>query len=158
MRTIVTTAATALALALATFTTPAMADQYVPHRGDRGQETGQYQDYGTAPDFRGGPSRGEYDHNRRAEGRYDFDRQEGAYRNWEDGWSRPGHERFGNGRTLHPWKMIRRLERQGFYGVRGLRPSERGWGWRAFAFTYRGQPVLLRINPYSGAVIDVRRV
>jgi hypothetical protein len=48
------------------------------------------------------------------------------------------------------------VEAQGFYGVRGLREARWGKGYRAFAYNFRGRPVMLRINPYNGRVMDVR--
>ena len=55
-------------------------------------------------------------------------------------------------------QIVRRLERQGFYGVQGLREARWGWGLRAYAYDRRGRPVMLRVNPYSGRVIDLRYV
>ncbi len=159
MNKFVTTAATALTLSLLGLASPAMADradgndrshgQY--ENGGEGSGYGQQSGYGRQDDgYRGG--------DRRRDGRQDFDRQEGNSDRWERGWGRGGYENFHNDRPMPYWRLVRRLEQQGYYGVRGLRMSHHGFGLRAFAFNYRGMPVMLRVNPYSGRVLDVRYV
>lgn len=172
MRKLVTAAAAALTLSTMALATPAFADHeddgYRPGRpnvdqpykgpnagpgyGNPGYGNPGHKDYDD--DYRGDNHRGD----RWRDRRFDFDRHGGRFDSWERGW-RHDH-RWGprHGQSLNYWQIVRRLERQGFYGVRGLRPARHGWGWRAFAFTGRGHPVMLRINPYTGRVIDIRYV
>jgi hypothetical protein len=100
-----------------------------------------------------------FDGDRRFNPRFNFDLQFGNFDRWERGW---GHGNWGNQHRFHQpmnhWRLVRVLERQGFYGVRGLRQARWGFGYRAFAFNQRGRPVMLRINPYSGRVMDVRYI
>ena len=112
----------------------------------------------------GGPGYdGQRDHHgdrdyRHGDRNYDWNRQEGGSDRWERGWGRGGWEQNHHGRQLSYRQLVRRLEAQGYYGVRGLRDSRHGWGLRAFAFNYRGRPVMLRVNPFNGRVLDVRWV
>lgn len=170
MRTLVTAAATAIALTMS-LAAPALADQYngprgagpgyvpptqgQPYDNGYGGEGGEgHGDYGRGGDFgRGGPG---YDGGRG--GRYDFGRDEGRFDIWERGWDRRGEGEWRDHRTLNYWQLVRRIEFQGYYGVRGLRPARWGFGWRAFAYTGRGRPVMIRVNPYNGRVLDVRRL
>ena len=69
-----------------------------------------------------------------------------------------GFNQFRHHVPLSYSQLTRRLQAQGYYGVRGLRKSNFGLGWRAFAFTGRGRPVMLHINPYTGRVLNVRYV
>ena len=128
---------------------------------DRGYEDRGYDDRGF--DNRGFPGR-DYD-NRRFDRdgnfsiTFDFGRQNGAFDRWERGWGQGGYrDQYQFQQPLNYWRLNRRLEAQGFYGVRGLRPARWGFGYRAFAYNYRGQPVMLRINPYTGRVLDVRYI
>ena len=169
MRNYVTAAATALTLGFFALATPAMADQ-LQLRGDGPFQPGQYQGYGNGDQGHG--NRGAYDNRndgwrndggRNDGGRnddrdQDWNRQEGNFDRWEHGWGRAGWDNDRHGNALPYWRLVRRVEQQGYYGVRGLRPSHGGWGYRAFAFNYRGHPVMLRINPYNGRVLDVRYV
>jgi hypothetical protein len=158
MRQLVTIAATALTLSMLSLATPALADHNVPggngpnnqyqnnqydndngHRGDRGRDDGYRGDRGRDRSF-------------------NFDRQERNFDRWERGWGNHGYNQFRHQRPLSYWQLTRRLQAQGYYGVRGLRKSHFGYGWRAFAFTGRGRPVMLQINPYSGRVLNVRYV
>jgi hypothetical protein len=146
MRKLVTIAATTLALSTLGLAAPAFAD----HNGYGINQGNQY-------DYDGG-ERGDNGRGYGNDRNYDFGRHEGNFDRWERGWDR--HE-FGESRhhgKLSYWRIVRRLEAQGFYGVRGLRPSRYGFGWRAFAFTGRGRPVMLHINPYTGRVLNVRYV
>lgn len=110
-------------------------------------------------DFRGG--RGFDDHrfdgDRRFNRNFNFNLHLGSFDRWERGW---GHGNWQNQyrfqQPMNTWRLVRRLEAQGFYGVRGLQKARFGFGYRAFAFNYRGQPVMLRVNPYTGRVMDVR--
>jgi hypothetical protein len=90
--------------------------------------------------------------------RFDFGRQYGNFDRWERGWGYGGYDNFRNHRPLNRWQIVRMLERQGFYGVRGLQKARYGFGLRAFAFNTRGRPVMLRINPFTGRVMDARYV
>jgi hypothetical protein len=100
-----------------------------------------------------------FDGDRRFNRNFGFDRHFGNFDRWERGWD---HGNWNNQYRFHQplnhWRLVRVLERQGFYGVRGLRKARFGFGYRAFAFNYRGMPVMLRINPYTGRVMDVRYI
>ena len=161
MRKLVTLAATALTLGALSFATPAFADQSY---GEGGYN--QNNQYSNGQHSNGQYPNGQYGGDRHDDGQAyggdrsrNFDRQEGNFDRWERGW-KPGFggASYGYGQPLNYWQLTHRLERQGYYGVRGLRQSRFGFGWRAFAFTGRGQPVMLRINPYTGRVLDVRYV
>ena len=156
MRKLVTATATALTLGFLTFATPAMADQNYPNQGGYGQHQGQYQNNGQGQNYGQGED-GYRGADRSRNDRFDFGRHEGNSDRWERGWGTQGFDNFRHGRPLPYWRLVRRLEQQGFYGVRGLRMSPRG-GLRAFAFNYRGRPVMLRVNPYTGRVLDTRYV
>lgn len=135
MRKFVTAAATVLTLGVMALASPAMADQYGKQYGNQGYHDLQ----------RGGEYR-------------DFSRYDRSFDRWERGWGRGERDYRHHDRTLSHWQIVRRLERQGFYGVRGLREARWGWGLRAYAYDRRGRPVMLRVNPYNGRVIDLRYV
>ncbi len=99
-------------------------------------------------------------HDRRFDDRrFNFQLHFGNFDRWERGW---GYGNYHNQYRLHQplshWQIVRRLERQGYYGVRHLQRARGGFGYRAFAFTHRGRPVMLRINPFTGRVMAVRYV
>lgn len=146
MRKFVTAAATALSLGVLAFASPASADQsYGKQGGYASQEHYGYQS-----------GRGGYgNHGERDQ---DWGRHERGFDRWERGWGRGDRDYGQHERGLSHWQIVRRLERQGFYGVRGLREARWGWGLRAFAHDRRGRPVMLRVNPYNGRVIDLRYV
>lgn len=148
MRKLVTIAATALTLSALSLATPAFADHN--DAGGNGRNN-QYQNSQHDNDdaYRGDRGR---------DRSFNFGRHEGNFDRWERGWGDRGFGEYRHHRPLSYWQLTRRLERQGYYGVRGLRKSHFGWGYRAFAFTGRGRPVMLHINPYSGRVINVRHV
>jgi hypothetical protein len=159
MRNLVTAAAAALALTLSA-AAPALADH---GNNNNGPYNGQTPGYGQAPgygqpydeDGRYGNPRGP----RHGQGdRFDFDRHEGGFDRWERGWDRHGFRDHYRHKPLNHWQLIRRIEWQGYYGVRGLRPTRYGFGWRAFAYTGRGRPVMIRVNPYTGRVMAVRQI
>jgi hypothetical protein len=161
MRKLLTTAAAALMLSTMGLAAPALAD-HDDGRGYRGGNNDQgYQQQGQPPGDRGFRDRDYGDdgrgYGRRGE-RFDFDRHERRFDDWERGWRRDGYHQHGRHGALPYRILLRRLAQQGYYGVRGLRPSRFGFGWRAFAFTGRGHVVMLRINPYTGRVLDVRFV
>lgn len=186
MRKYVTAAATAFTLGFLGLAAPAMADQYQVYgnQGQQGQyqvgpyqggqyQGGQYQGaqgqgYGNGyqpAGHAGGdgwydPSErdGRGDGWRRRDRDYDWGRQEGNFDRWEHGWNRGGWDNDRYAVALPYWRLVRRLEQQGYYGVRGLRESRYGFGYRAFAYNFRGIPVMLRINPYNGRVLDVRYI
>ena len=54
-------------------------------------------------------------------------------------------------------RLIRRLERQGYYGAHDLRPVRWGDDWRALAI-WRGHRVVVRLNPHNGRVIAARYI
>lgn len=111
--------------------------------GDGGEQGSSDQSYGNQ---RYGDHGGEQGFDR-----YD-DRRD---RDWERSWRRWDNYRDQD-RALPAWKLERRIERQGYFNVRNLHPSRFGYGWKAFAQDRYGRPVVLRINPYSGRVLDVR--
>jgi hypothetical protein len=169
MRKFVTAAATALTLGVLSVSTPALADQNGGYNGYHAPQ-GNFQlhpapGYG-APGYvaPGHPGRGydapyrdrDDDGYRRGDRQFDWNRHEGNFDRWERGWNRGDREFYHHGRALSPRQLIRRVEAQGFYGVRGLRDARWGKGYRAFAYNFRGRPVMLRINPYNGRVMDVR--
>jgi hypothetical protein len=168
-------ATTALTLSVAALATPAFADQFTlsPGYGGNAPQAGQPnnndRDYGRGERGRGDQGRGDYDRGdqgerdfgggERGHGSYDFDRNdERGFDGWERGWKRGGYGDYGHQGVLSYRKLVRRLERQGYYDVRGLRQSQWGFGLRAFAFSQRGFPVMLRINPYTGLVLEARPV
>ncbi|NOT41942.1 MAG: hypothetical protein HOP13_15800 [Alphaproteobacteria bacterium] len=120
--------------------------------GERGYDDGRF-----------GGGRGYDDHrfdgDRRFNRNFDFRLHFGNFDRWERGWGYGNyHNQYQSHQPLNHWRLVRVLERQGFYGVRGLRQAHRGWGLRAFAFNQRGRPVMLRVNPYTGRVMDVRYI
>jgi hypothetical protein len=170
MRNLVTAAAAALAMTLS-LAAPALADHGTNNGPNNGQPGYGQPGYGQPgygqPGYgqpsgdedrgygRGGPRGPGYG---RGDERFDFDRHDRGFDRWERGWDRHGFRDHYRHRPLSHWQIIRRLEVQGYYGVRGLRPTRYGFGWRAFAFVGRGHPVMIRVNPYTGRVIDVRRI
>ena len=152
MRKIATAIAAAATLGLMAFTAPAFADDN-GYRGNNQYNNNQHNDDSGYQD------RGDWNNRGRdVDRRFDSGRHERGFDRWERGW---GHDGFGDYRNhgkLSYWRLIRRIEAQGYYRVRGLRQSRHGWGLRAFAFSYRGQPVMLRINPYTGRVMNVRHL
>lgn len=159
MRKFVTAIATAATLGLMAASAPAFAD----HNGNQGnnQQNNQYQNnqyqnnqYDDGDAYQG---QGQWNNRgRNFDRRFDFDRQERGFDRWERGWGNQGFHQFRHHRPLSYWQLTRRLEAQGYYGVRGLRKSRFGFGWRAFAFNRRGLPVMLQINPYNGRVLNAR--
>lgn len=152
MHKLATAIAAAATLGLMAFSAPAIAD----HNGHRGNNqydnSNQYNDDDS--DYQGRDRTN--DRGRNFDRRFDFGRHEGGFDRWERGWGNDGFGEFRHHRQLSHWRIVRRLEAQGYYNVRGLRQSHFGWGLRAFAVNYRGQPVMLRINPYTGRVMNVR--
>lgn len=73
------------------------------------------------------------------------------YSQWYPGWQ---HSWYENREILPPHRLIRRVERQGYFGVRPMGFSRRGM-IRALAFDRWQRPVNLRIDPYTGMVIRV---
>ena len=76
-------------------------------------------------------------------------------RDWERSWRRWDNYR-DHDQVLPYWKLERRIERQGYFNVRNLRQSRFGFGWKAFAQDRFRRPVVLRVNPFDGRVLDVR--
>ena len=150
MRKLATAIAAAATLGLMAFTAPAFADD----NGYRGNNQYNNSQHNEDSDYQGRDRTN--DRGRNFDRRFDFGRHEGNFDRWERGWGNDGFGEFRHYRQLSYWRLVRRIEAQGYYGVRGLRKSNFGLGWRAFAFNYRGQPVMLRINPYTGRVLNVR--
>lgn len=142
MRKLITTTATAISLGVMALASPAMADQSYGPRGGQAQHERQFQQ----------------DRHGSAQRHQDWGRHDRGFDQWERGWGRADRGYGQHERTMSHRQIIRRLERQGFFGVRGLREARWGWGLRAFAEDRRGRPVMLRVNPYSGRVMDVRYV
>jgi len=163
MRKLVTAIATAATLGLMAASAPAFADHDDnPYKGNNQYNQNQYDDQ----DAYQGQYQGQWNNRgrRNFDRRFNFDRHERGFDNWERGWGHDGgwgydgYHQFRHHQPLSYWRLIRRIEAQGYFGVRGLRKSHWGWGYRAFAFTRYGQPVMLRVNPYSGRVIRVRHL
>lgn len=173
MRKLMTTVATAVTLGVMGFAAPAFADSPAPqpgynqtYKGPANPYAGEkfddrrFEDQGF--ENRGFNGRGFDDHRFDRSGKFnitfDFGRHDRGFDRWERGWGHNGYDQFRHQQPLNYWRLTRRLEAQGFYGVRGLRPAHWGFGYRAFAFNYRGKPVMLRVNPYTGRVLDVRYI
>jgi hypothetical protein len=145
------------------------------NQGQQGPQGGYHDEYSDANDrfgdrdFGGGRGDGfrgdrgfddhRFDGDRRFNRNFDFRLHFGNFDRWERGW---GYGNWNNQYRFHQplnyWQLSRRLERQGYYGVRGLQKARAGFGYRAFAFNFRGQPVMLRVNPFTGRVMDVRYI
>lgn len=164
MRKYVTAAATALSVGFLGLVAPAQADQFQiygnqsPYDQHQGGYQQGYQGYGGEGGEGAYRDRDRDDGFRRGGRDFDWNRHEGNFDRWERGWGRGGWDNDRHGAPLNYWRLVRRVEQQGFYGLRGLRESRYGWGYRAFAYNFRGRPVMLRINPYTGRVLDVRYV
>jgi hypothetical protein len=100
-----------------------------------------------------------FDNDRRFNRNFNFNLHFGNFDRWERGWGYGNYQnQYRFHRQLNTWQIMRRLEAQGFYGVRGLQKARGGFGYRAFAFNQRGRPVMLRVNPFTGRVMDVRYI
>jgi hypothetical protein len=151
MRKLVTAAATALTLALG-LASPALAD-HNSNNNNYPYQGGQQDQY-----YDNGASDNQYNNGRYRN--YDFGRNNGNFDRWDRSW---GYDRrFDNQYRFHKpmslRKLIRSLAYQGYYGVRNLERARWGWGYRAFAFDRSGRPVMLRVNPYTGQIMDVRYI
>ncbi len=170
MRKLATTALTALAISLMG-SAAALADS-TPYQGPgyNQQHNGPQGPRGPQLPPQGGPQGGfhdqhfdaddhRFDNDRRFNRNFNFQLHLGNFDRWERGW---GYGNFQNQyrfhRQLNTSQIVRRLEAQGFYGVRGLQKARAGFGYRAFAFNQRGRPVMLRVNPFTGRVMDVRYI
>lgn len=72
------------------------------------------------------------------------------------GWRGPGRHRGGYRlERLGPRQIARRLNRKGYYGIRGIRP--RGDVYLVRARGWRGKPLQLVVDAYSGRVLDRSR-
>jgi len=149
MRKFLMTATMLTALGLAA-TGTAMADGYNGH--------GQSYDNGNGSSDYGGNYSNNYGNN--YGNSYDQGDDQGyAERDEDRTWERSWHRWDGyrdHDQVLPYWKLERRIERQGYFGVRNLHPSRFGFGWKAFARDRFGRAVMLRVNPHSGRVLDVR--
>jgi hypothetical protein len=155
MRNTMIAAATALVLTLG-FAAPSFADDNSYGNKNQGGWYGQNQQYDD--DFDRGDRRGDNGTWRRDRDGRGFDRHERRFDQWERGWRNDFGSDFRHHRPLSYRQLVHRLERQGYYGVRNLRKSRWSGAWRAFAYTGRGRPVMLRIHPYTGRVLDVRYI
>lgn len=72
---------------------------------------------------------------------------------WYPGWR---HDWYENRYVLPPHRLIRRIERQGYFGVRTFGFSTRGM-IRAAAYDQWRRPVQLRVDPYTGMILRVWR-
>jgi hypothetical protein len=158
MRKFVTAAATALTLALG-LASPALAD----HNNNPYQ--GGYQDqYSTGPYGNQNQYGNQYDDsygdrfNDNRYRNYDFGRHNRNFDNWERGWNNRGYDNYRYQRLLTGRQLVRIAQSQGYYGLRGCQRARWGFGYRCFAFNHRGRPVMLRVNPYNGRIIDVRYI
>lgn len=186
MRKFAATALTALTLSLmgsaaaladsAPYQGPGYNQQYNGPQGPRGPlppqggpQGGYHDDHFDADDRRLGDRGGwrgdrgfddhRFDNDRRFNRNFNFNLHFGNFDRWERGWGYGNwHNQYRFQQPMNTWRLIRRLEAQGFYGVRGLQKARFGFGYRAFAFNYRGQPVMLRVNPFTGRVMDVRYI
>jgi hypothetical protein len=156
MRNTMIAAATALALTLG-FAAPSFADDNGYGNRNPGGSYGQNQQHDDN-DYDRGDRRGNNGTWQRDRDGRSFDRHERRFDQWERGWRNDFGQNFRHHRPLSYRQLVHRLERQGYYGVRNLRKSRRNGAWRAFAYTSRGRPVMLRINPYTGRVLDVRPI
>jgi hypothetical protein len=103
--------------------------------------------------FGGGYGRGHGDaYGRGHGGAFDAPYSFSQYSQWYPGWR---HAWYDQRAILPPHRLIRRVERQGYFGVRTMGFSRRGM-IRAIAFDQWRQPVDLRIDPFTGAVLRVR--
>ena len=157
MRKFVTAAAAAVVLTLG-LAAPALADHTennnYPYQGGYNQNNGPVNPQGYADPNRY-PGEGRFD--RRRYDNYNFDRHDRTFDRWERGWGDYGRNQYRYQRTLNFRELLPRLAAQGFYGVRKVKKDR--WGaYRAFGFNRRGMPVMLRINAYTGRVIDVRYI
>jgi hypothetical protein len=156
MRNTMIAAATAFALAMG-FAAPSFADDNGYGSRAPGGAYGQNQQYDDDGYVRGDRPGDNGAWRRDRDGR-NFDRHERRFDQWERGWRNDFGPDFRHHRPLSYRQLIRRLERQGYYGVRNLRKSHWSGAWRAFAYTGRGRPVMLRIHPYSGRVLEARPI
>jgi hypothetical protein len=133
--------ALAVLASLSAFTAvPAMADSAYPYRPYQDRPWDRDRDVqNDRPDSH--PYDGRYGDNDRGLG-YDV-RKPG----WRDTWS-------DNRGYLPPHRLIRRVQRQGYYDVRPMGVSRRGL-IRAMAYDQWQRPVSLRIDPYTGRVVRV---
>lgn len=183
MRKLATTALTALSITLM----GSAAALAAPHQGAQGsgpQGSGYNQQYngpqnpqpgngqwnqGSRDDHRFEDRRDNdrFDNNRRFDDNRRFDRNRnfnfqlyfGNFDRWERGWGYGTYQnQYRYSRVLNTWQIERQLEHQGYYNVSHLQKARGGFGYRAFAFNQRGRPVMLRVNPYTGGVMDVRYI
>lgn len=125
-----------------------------------GRQGGYQDEYFDDNDRRYDGDRSDRRHDRRFDDRrFNFQLHFGNFDRWERGWGYGNyHNQYRSHQPLSHWQIVRRLERQGYYGVRHLQRARGGFGYRAFAFTHRGQPVMLRVNPFTGRVMAARYV
>ena len=160
MRKFVTAAAAALALTLG-FAAPALAG----HNDQNNNYPYQGQPQNQAP-YANDDHR--YSQNDRFEQRfndrryrdYNFDRHNGNFDRWERGWNhdRGFDHQYRHAKPMSLRKLTRALAYQGFYRARGFQKARWGHGLRAYAFDRHGRPVMVRVNPYNGRIIDVRYI
>lgn len=154
MRNTMIAAATALVLSVG-FAAPSFADDNNYGNRNPSGSYGQNQQYDD-DDYDRGDRRGDNGTWRRDRDDRNFDRHERRFDQWERGWRDDFGPQYGRHKPLSYRQLVRRLEFQGYYGVRNLRKSHWGGAWRAFAYSGRGRPVMLRINPYTGRVLAAR--
>jgi hypothetical protein len=157
MRNTVIAAATAILLTVG-FAAPSFADEN--SYGNYGGRTpgGSYGQNQQGDDYDRGDHRSDNGAWQRDRDDRNFDRNERRFDTWERRWRNDFGPDFRHHRPLNYRQLVNRLERQGYYGVRNLRKSRWSGAWRAYAYTSRGRPVMLQINPYTGRVLDVRPI
>ena len=154
-------ALTAMAAAVLTLGVFAASPTLAAHNSGYGQNgqgnNGQGNRYNNDNDEYGDWMNRNYEYN---ENDRNFGRRGGRdFDNWERSWRPSRGFNQHHARNVLPHKrLIRRIERQGFHYVHDIRPGRFGQGWRAMARDFRGRNVILRVDPYSGHVLNVRRV
>jgi len=159
MRKLATTALTALSITLmgsaAALAAPGQGSQ---GPGNHGPAYNQQYKAPQGAQY-GDRRQGDNDRYRGTNRNFNFTLHFGNFDRWERGWGYGTYQnQFRFHRVLSTWQIERMLERQGYYGVRNLQKARAGFGYRAFAFNQRGRPVMLRVNPYTGRVMDVRTI
>ena len=131
MRNTMIAAATALALSVG-FAAPSFADDNNYGNRNPSGSYGQNQQYDD-DDYDRGDRRGDNGTWRRDRDDRNFARHERRCDQWERGWRDDFGPQSGRHKPLSYRQLVRRLEFQGYYGVRNLRKSHWGGAWRAFA-------------------------
>lgn len=127
-------------------------DWDTPHSGEPGYSQPSHPTYPNYGDRRNHEPRREHwqDHQPQVQRHWPQD-------NWgQHDWRRP-HGWHGHHATLPAHRLIRRVERQGYYDARIMGPGRFG-AIRVFAYDFRHRPVMLRVDARSGQVLAIRFV